>query len=139
MQNERYNDVLIDHFEHPRNVGELPGADGVGTATSGACGDVLRIWIRVADEHIAEITFKCMGCPAAIACGSVTTELAKGRHLDEADLIAEDTIADALGGLPPDKRHCSNLGAEALANAIMDYVVRSVEAELPARARPQVI
>jgi nitrogen fixation NifU-like protein len=139
MASEDYTDTLIDHFEHPRNAGELEDADGVGTATSGACGDVLRIWIRVENEHIADIAFKCRGCPAAIACASMTTQLAKGRGLDEADLIADDTIADALGGLPPDKRHCSNLGAEALANAVMDYVVRSVEAELPARGRPQVI
>lgn len=127
MAGPEYNEILLDHFEHPRNVGALDNADGIGVAKAGECGDVLSIWIRVRDEHIADIAFKAKGCPAAIACGSVTTELAEGKHLDDADRIADDTISDALGGLPADKRHCSNLGAQALANAILDYVVRSIE------------
>jgi len=127
MSGPAYSEILLDHFERPRNVGSFRDADGVGVAKAGECGDVLSIWIRVQDEHIADIAFKAKGCPAAIACGSVTTQLAKGRHLDDADRIADDTISDALGGLPADKRHCSNLGAQALANAIMDYVVRSIE------------
>ncbi len=129
----KYSDILTDHFRNPRNAGELAGADGVGTASAGDCGDVMSIWIRVTDDRISEISFKCKGCPAAIACGSMTTELAGGRHLDDAALIADETIAKALGGLPEDKRHCSNLGAEALADAIMDYIVRFVEKQIPSR------
>ena len=126
MKSNDYSDILIDHFERPRNVGQLADADGVGTAGDPAGGDVMTIWIRVRDERISEITFQCRGCPAAIACGSVTTELAKGKHLDEADEIAPDTIADALGSLPAHKQHCSNLGADALGNATWDYVIRSI-------------
>jgi len=118
--------TLEDHFRNPRNVGPMPDADGIGRAGNAGCGDSMTIWIRVRDEHIVAASFTCTGCPAAVACGSMTTVLAEGKHLDEASLIAEDTIADALGGLPPNKRHCSNLGAEALSNAIMDYVVRSI-------------
>ena len=128
----QYSDIVVDHFERPRNVGPLADADGVGEAGDGSCGDTLK-WIRVRDEHIAEIAFQCKGCPAAIACGSMTTVLAKGRHLDDAADIADETIVQALGGLPADKRHCSNLGAEALAMAMMDYAVRSVEAGIEAR------
>jgi len=122
----RYSEILLDHFYHPRNAGELPDADGVGTAGDPNCGDAMTIWIRVRDERIEDIRFKCRGCPAAIACGSVTTELGKGKDLDAASLIAEDTISEALGGLPPEKRHCSNLASAALANAAWDYILRSV-------------
>ncbi|MBS3735197.1 MAG: iron-sulfur cluster assembly scaffold protein [Phycisphaerae bacterium] len=124
------NPTLLDHFRNPRNVGKLDDADGVGTATAGGCGDVMRIWIRVRDEHIRDIRYKCKGCSAAIACGSVTTELAAEKDLDAAGEITDETIEQAVGGLAPDKRHCSNLGAEALQNAIMDYVTRSVDGEL---------
>lgn len=123
----QYNEIVTDHFENPRNAGELKCADGVGRAGEGDGGDAMTIWIRVQDDRISEIAFKCKGCPAAIACGSVTTEMALGKHLDEAAEITDDTVATALGGLPAAKRHCSNLGAEALANAIWDHVVRSVE------------
>jgi len=125
------SDALKDHFDNPRNAGSLAGADGRGTATAGNCGDVICFWIRVADERVSEISFKCKGCAVSIACGSATTELARGRHLDEVAMIAADTIAEALGGLPPDKRHCSQLAAEALANAVTDYLVRAVEKQLP--------
>jgi nitrogen fixation NifU-like protein len=107
----------------------------VGTAGRAADGDVMTIYIRVRDERIREISFQCKGCPAAIACGSMTTELAKARGLDHAAQIADETVAAALGGLPPEKRHCSNLGPQALANAIWDYVVRSVERQLARRRR----
>jgi nitrogen fixation NifU-like protein len=112
-------------------VGELDDADGVGTAGAETCGDVMRVWIRVRDEHIEGIRFKCRGCPAAIACGSMVTELAKGKHLDEADAITADTVATALGGLSEDKQHCSNLGADALAAAVWDYVNRCIDARRP--------
>jgi len=130
MDPPRYSPTLMDHFERPRNVGELPDADGVGSAGDPSCGDVMTIWIRVRNDRIAAASFRCQGCPAAIAVGSMTTELAIGMHLDDAAEIADDTVAEALGGLPEDKRHCSNLGADALAGAIWDYVTRSVEARL---------
>ena len=121
------NPAIIEHAEHPRNIGRLGAPDGVGLAGGGSCTDTLRIEIAVADDHIVDIRFECQGCPAAIACGSITTVLAKGMHLDEAAEIADETIAAALGGLSSEKRHTSQLAAEALANAIWDYVIRSVE------------
>ncbi|MGC9453321.1 MAG: iron-sulfur cluster assembly scaffold protein [Phycisphaerae bacterium] len=123
-----YSDIVMDHFRRPRNVGELEDADGVGTAGAESCGDVMRIWIRVKDEHIEDIRFKCRGCPTAIACGSVVTELARGKHIDDADAITADTVETALGGLSEDKRHCSNLGAEALGDAVWDYIHRQIDA-----------
>ncbi|HUS46529.1 MAG TPA: iron-sulfur cluster assembly scaffold protein [Phycisphaerae bacterium] len=135
MAVEDCSDVLMDHFRNPRNAGSLSGHDGYGSASAGECGDVICIWIRVADDRISEVSFKCKGCAAAIACGSVATVLARGKSLDEASHIAGDTIAQVLGGLPPDKRHCSRLAAEALANAVTDYVVRHVENGLAHRPR----
>ncbi len=126
-QPRQYSPAVMDHFERPRNAGAMADADGVGSAGDPSCGDTMTIWIRVRDERIEAITFKCKGCPTAIACGSITTELAAGLHLDEAADIADETIAEALGGLSPERRHCSNLGAEALSNAIWDHIVREVE------------
>ncbi|MFP3938309.1 MAG: iron-sulfur cluster assembly scaffold protein, partial [Phycisphaerae bacterium] len=129
-----YSDAVMDHFRRPRNVGELEDANGIGTAGAESCGDVMRIWIRVTDEHIEEVRFKCRGCPTAIACGSVVTELAKGKHIDDADAITADTVETALGGLSEEKRHCSNLGAEALGEAIWDYIHRDIDAGGPDEA-----
>jgi len=125
--------MVLDHFDRPRNAGRIENPDGVGTAGDASCGDTMKIYLRVRDDVITAVTFLCKGCPAAIACGSMTTVLALGKHLDDAAQIADETIAQALGGLSADKRHCSNLGAEALANAIMDYVTRSVDKELANR------
>ena len=135
MSGEQYSETVTEHFQRPRNAGAIENPDGAGTAGGETCSDTLTIYLRVKDDRISEISFLCQGCPAAIACGSMTTELALGRHLDDAADIADDTIAEALGGLPPDKRHCSNLGAEALANAIMDYITRSIEAEVARREK----
>ena len=135
MPEPDYSDVLMDHFRNPRNAGSLRCANGRGTASAGNCGDVICIWIRVEDHRVSEVSFKCKGCAAAIACGSITTELAKGRHLDDVAMIAGETIVQALGNLPADKRHCADLAAEALAGAVMDYVTRSVDRDLPGRAR----
>ena len=120
----RYTDKVRDHFLHPRNVGEIPDADGVGSVGDPGCGDAMTVWIKVADQHISDVKFKCKGCPAAIATGSVMTELALGKHMDDAYQITDEVIADALGGLPDGKAHCSNLGATALYRAIMNWVVR---------------
>jgi len=119
-----YTDAAMDHFLHPRNVGEIRGADGVGCVGDPSCGDFLKVCIRVENEHVADIKFMCRGCPAAIAAASIMTEMAKGRHLDDAAEITDEMIAQALGGLPDRKQHCSNLGAGALYEAIMDYVLK---------------
>jgi len=123
----RYNALVIDHFTHPRNVGELDQPDGVGAAGDPHCGDYMKVWIKVDNERISAIRFRCKGCPTAIAVGSIMTELARGKHLDDAVEISDDAIAQAIGGLPPDKAHCSNLGTEALLNAVGDYITGSIE------------
>jgi len=121
-----YTDKALDHFMNPRNVGEIPNADGIGTIGSEECGDMIRVWIKVSDdEHLADIKYKVFGCPAAIACCSMMTELAMGRHLDDAGELTDEQVADALGGLPVNKYHCSNLAASALHKAIMDYIFKS--------------
>jgi nitrogen fixation NifU-like protein len=126
--NPEYSDILMDHFNHPRNAGELAAPDGVGKAGHGDHEYVI-IQIRVREDAIAEIAQQAAGCEPAVAAASMVTELAKGKHLDEASLITQDTIASALGKMPADKCHTAGLAAEALANAIMDYVLRSVETE----------
>ena len=112
---------------NPQNTGEIPDADGVGTIGSEECGDMIRVWIKVSDdEHLSDIKYKVFGCPAAIACCSMMTELAMGKHLDDAGELTDEQVADALGGLPAYKYHCSNLAASALHKAIMDYIFKSV-------------
>lgn len=125
-----YSDTLMNHFLHPRNVGEMPDADGVGRMGDPDCGDVLLVWIRVdAENRLTDVKFRCKGCPAAIACGSMMTELAVGLDLDAASDITDEMVEDALGGLPPAKRHCSNMAAAGLQEAILNFIVRSVERE----------
>jgi len=116
-----YSEKVLDHFRNPRNVGEIEDADGVGTVGNPVCGDMMSIYIKVEDEKISDIKFKTFGCGAAIATTSMTTELAKGKTLDEAMEITRQDVADELGGLPPVKMHCSNLAADALHEAIKDY------------------
>lgn len=119
-----FTDKVIEHFMCPRNVGSMPDADGIGTCGTYDCGDSLTIYIKVKDNVICDISFLVYGCVAAIATSSMTTELAKGKTLKEAMTITETDIADALGGLPEHKMHCSVLGATALKNAIMDYIAK---------------
>ena len=116
-----YSEKVLDHFRNPRNVGEIEDADGVGTVGNPVCGDMMSVYIKVEDEKIADIKFRTFGCGAAIATTSMTTELAKGKTLDEAMEITRQDVADELGGLPPVKMHCSNLAADALHEAIEDY------------------
>jgi nitrogen fixation NifU-like protein len=116
-----YSEKVLDHFRNPRNVGEIEDPDGVGTVGNPVCGDVMAIYIKVNDDKIEDIKFKTFGCGAAIATTSMTTELAKGKTLDEALEITREDVADELGGLPPVKMHCSNLAADALHEAIEDY------------------
>ena len=116
-----YSERVMDHFRNPRNVGEIPDADGVGTVGNPVCGDVMAIYIKVKDNHINDIKFKTFGCGAAIATSSMITELAKGKSLDEALKITRNDVADKLDGLPSIKMHCSNLAADALHEAVKDY------------------
>lgn len=118
-----YSDKVMDHFANPRNVGELDNPDGVGEVGNPTCGDMMVFHIRVNSETdvIEEIRYKTFGCGAAIAVSSMVSEMAVGKTLDEALAITNDSVADALDGLPPQKLHCSNLGAEALHAAIDDY------------------
>ena len=127
-----YNEVLMDHFLHPRNVGEIHDADGVGAMGDPACGDFLQVWIKVdADHRLTDVKFRCKGCPPAIACGSKMTELAAGADLDAASEITDEVVEDALGGLPPPKRHCSNMAAAVLQEAILSFIVGAVQRERP--------
>ncbi len=119
-----YSQKVMDHFMAPRNVGELENPDGVGEVGNPVCGDVMRITIKVVDDRIADIKFKTLGCGAAIATSSITTEMARGMTLDEALKIDRKVVAEALDGLPPNKMHCSNLAADGLHKAIEDYRAR---------------
>jgi nitrogen fixation NifU-like protein len=116
-----YSEKVLDHFRNPRNVGEIEDADGVGSVGNPVCGDMMSIYIKVKDDKIEDIKFRTFGCGAAIATTSMTTELAKGKTLDDAMKITRQDVADELGGLPPVKMHCSNLAADALHEAIEDY------------------
>lgn len=118
---DMYTEKVKDHFFHPRNVGEIKDADGVGTVGNPVCGDVMTIYIKVKDGRIADIKFKTYGCAAAIASSSIATEMVKGMKLDEAMKLSRDDVANELGGLPAIKMHCSNLAADALHEAIKDY------------------
>ena len=126
-----YSEKVMEHFRNPRNMGEIPDADGVGTVGNPVCGDLMTMYIKVKDNSIADIKFKTFGCGAAIATSSMTTELAKGKTLKEALNITRKDVADALEGLPPVKMHCSNLAADALHAAIEDYYKKhKVEKEM---------
>ena len=116
-----YSDKVMDHFTNPRNVGEIEDADGVGMEGNITCGDVMKIYIKVKDNRIEDAKFKTFGCGAAIAVSSMITEMVIGKTLDEALSISKEAVAEALGGLPSNKNHCSNLGADALHKAIEDY------------------
>lgn len=118
---------MLDHFLNPRNVGRIPQADGVGVIGDPSCGDYLKIYIKVKGDRLADVKFEICGCPAAIASASVLTEIAKGRTLEEALEITDLDVASALGGLPDPKMHCSNLGAAALHEAVLEYMMRSAD------------
>jgi nitrogen fixation NifU-like protein len=116
-----YTEKVMDHFTNPRNVGEIEGADAVGTVGNAKCGDIMKIYLKIDDNIITDIKFKTFGCGAAIATSSVATELAKGKTLDEALAITNKQVIDELGGLPSAKIHCSVLAEEAIKAAIGDY------------------
>ena len=117
-----YTEKVMDHFTNPRNVGEIENASGIGEVGNAKCGDIMRIYLEVENDIIMDVKFKTFGCGAAIATSSMVTELVKGKPLDEALKISNQAVAEALGGLPPAKMHCSNLAADALHEAIKDYI-----------------
>ncbi len=116
-----------DHSANSRNEGMLENANGIGSSSDSECSDVIKFYIRVEDDVITEAKFQCDGCETSVACGSITTELARGKHLDEAAEIAGETIVQALGGLAAEYRHCGATAAEALSAAIWDYTVHAIE------------
>ena len=116
-----YTEQVMDHFMNPRNVGEIENASGVGTVGNAKCGDIMKIYIKVEDNIITDVKFKTFGCGAAIATSSKATEIVKGMTIDEALTVTNKMVAEALGGLPPVKIHCSVLAEEALHAAIQDY------------------
>ncbi len=116
-----YTDKVMEHFTNPTNIGEIENADGVGEVGNPVCGDMMSFYINVKDNKIADIKFKTFGCVAAIAVSSMVTEMAMGKTLDEAKKITKKSVAESLDGLPKEKMHCSNLGADALAKAIENY------------------
>lgn len=117
-----YTDITMEHFKNPQNVGAIENPDGLGIAGDPDCGDYLKLYIKVENDFIKDIKFQVHGCCAAIASSSMTTVLAKDKPIMAAYVITEKDIANALGGLPEEKEHCSVLGAAALKRAIVDYV-----------------
>lgn len=120
-----YSKIVMEHFFNPRNVGEIEDADGIGEVGNPICGDLMTFYIKVKDNKLEDIKFKTFGCGAAIAVSSIVSETAKGMNLDEAEKITSKEVAEMLGGLPPQKLHCSNLGAKALKKAIENYRKKS--------------
>ncbi len=118
----QYNEKVMQHFMNPHNVGEIKDADGVGEVGNPVCGDMMTFYIKVKNNIIEDVKFKTFGCGAAIAVSSMVSDIAKGKTLEEALKITNKDVADQLGGLPKNKMHCSNLGADALHAAIKDYL-----------------
>ena len=116
-----YSELVMQHFTDPQNVGVIEDADGVGKVGNPMCGDVMEMFIKVEDDRIADVKFRTFGCGAAIATSSIATEMIKGKSIDEAVHLSNKAVAEALGGLPAQKMHCSNLAAEAVHSAIEDY------------------
>jgi len=120
-----YSTKVMEHFANPRNVGEIPDADGIGNVGNPVCGDIMKMYIKVENNIITDVKFKTFGCGAAIATSSMATELIKGKSLEEALTLTNDAVAEALGGLPKVKMHCSVLAEQAVQRAIDDYLVKT--------------
>jgi nitrogen fixation NifU-like protein len=120
-----YSQKVMEHFRNPKNVGEIPDADGIGKVGNPVCGDLMWIYIKVKDNRLEDVKFKTFGCGAAIATSSMVTEMAKGKTIEEALKISRQDVADSLDGLPPIKMHCSNLASDGLKAAILDYMKRN--------------
>ncbi|MBS3764333.1 MAG: Fe-S cluster assembly scaffold protein NifU [Planctomycetes bacterium] len=116
-----YTEEVMEHFMNPKNIGQLEDADGVGEVGNPVCGDVMKIYIKVEDEHIVDVRFQTFGCAAAIATSSIMTEMVKGKTIEEALTVSNEAVTEALGGLPAQKKHCSVLAEEALEAAVLNY------------------
>ena len=120
-----YTETVMDHFTHPRNVGEIPDADGVGEVGNAKCGDIMKMYLKIKDDRIEDVKFETFGCGSAIASSSMATELIKGKTIEEALAVTNKQVVDALGGLPAYKLHCSVLAEEAVRAAVKDYYDRN--------------
>ena len=119
-----YSDIVMDHFMHPRNVGEIENPDGVGQGGNAKCGDIMKMYLKIRDNVIQDVKFETFGCGSAIASSSMATEMIKGKTIDEALAVTNRQVVDALGGLPAHKLHCSVLAEESIKSAIKDYYDR---------------
>ena len=120
-----YSDIVMDHFMHPRNVGEIPDADGVGQVGNAKCGDIMKMYLKIKDNVIQDVKFETFGCGSAIASSSMATELIKGKTIEEALAVTNKQVVDALGGLPAYKLHCSVLAEESIKAAVKNYYDRT--------------
>ena len=120
-----YTETVMDHFTHPRNVGETPDADGVGEVGNAKCGDIMKMYLKIKDDRIEDAKFETFGCGSAIASSSMATELIKGKTVDEALAVTNKQVVDALGGLPAYKLHCSVLAEESIKAAVKNYYDRN--------------
>ena len=120
-----YSDIVMDHFMHPRNVGEIPDADGVGQVGNAKCGDIMKMYLKIKDNVIQDVKFETFGCGSAIAASSMATEMVKGKTIEEALAVTNKQVVDALGGLPAHKLHCSVLAEESIKAAVKDYYDRN--------------
>ena len=127
-----YSEKVMDHFQHPRNVGKMEDADGIGEVGNAKCGDIMKIYIKVKDDIITDIKFNTFGCGSAIAASSMATEMIKGKPISQALELTNKAVVEALDGLPPAKIHCSVLAEEAVKAAIDDYYKKKVAKEQPA-------
>lgn len=119
-----YTEQVMDHFTNPRNVGEIPDADGVGEVGNAKCGDIMKMYLKIHDNVIEDVKFKTYGCGSAIATSSIATEMIKGKTIEEALKLSNQAVVEALGGLPPHKIHCSVLAEQSIKAAIADYYRR---------------
>ena len=120
-----YSEKVMDHFANPRNVGEIPDADGIGEVGNAKCGDIMKIYLKIEDNVIVDCKFKTFGCGAAVATSSMATEMVKGKTVEEALELTNKAVMEALDGLPPAKVHCSVLAEEAVEAAIMEYFAKN--------------
>ncbi|WP_077367770.1 Fe-S cluster assembly scaffold protein NifU [Anaerosalibacter sp. Marseille-P3206] len=116
-----YSEKVMDHFRNPRNVGEIPDADGIGEVGNPKCGDIMKMYLKIEDGVIVDVKFKTFGCGSAIASSSMATEMVKGKTIQEAMSVTNKAVAEALDGLPPVKMHCSVLAEQAIKSALLDY------------------
>ena len=120
-----YSDIVMDHFMHPRNVGEIENPDGVGQVGNAKCGDIMKMYLKIRDNVIQDVKFETFGCGSAIASSSMATEMIKGKTIDQALAVTNRQVVDALGGLPAHKLHCSVLAEESIKSAVKDYYDRN--------------